>query len=362
MEVVQGNAEEFLHFFHAKQNEIVVAILILSFRRKEVELFSALIDGVTEIDQALGPEIGLFLFAPDADTAVEAFDRGHHFLAGERFNVGGWASRASDFFENSNPRQYDPRYYPEIKQAVARSSTKVVPDFCKIFDIDTDALPCVCTIIKESDRVIISRAGDRLSFDALVRVAINLKSNLALIKQRINFATRGIEGLREWLAATQAADARIKLCETKIVEYATSLQRKYKIVLAPQIKANLRSGNFSVQAFDRLLIDVAGDQFEKISKNSRTRGLRSRTEEWQLKNLHLNDFIRLNDVNGLQRTKDFCEELASDFEHSVASAMSKSGITMRRYRDYIGTVGKISGAVAFLTKAVAFLKTLDGGN
>lgn len=101
MIIAQGSAESFLRMFHGQQNEISIAILILSVRRKEIALYRALIEGLSEIDHALGNEIGLFLFYPDSEAALEAWDHRTTFISGERFSFDGKrpvAMGARDFF------------------------------------------------------------------------------------------------------------------------------------------------------------------------------------------------------------------------------------------------------------------------
>ena len=118
--------------------QMLVAILILSLHRREIDLFSSFIQGVTELDSALGKEVGLFLFYPRAQTSLMAFDKGHHFLAGERIepkttNVKTY--RAVDFFANVDPSSYGSNQ-SQIELAVSRSSVAIVPEFCRIFDVD----------------------------------------------------------------------------------------------------------------------------------------------------------------------------------------------------------------------------------
>lgn len=363
MIIAQGSAESFLRMFHGQQDEISIAILILSMRRKEAKLFHALIDGLTEVDHALGSEIGLFLFYPNSEAALEAWDHGTTLISGERFSFDGKrpvAMGAREFFHASTTPN-DEFYRRQIREIVTSSSAEIVSDFCTIFNISQTELPCVCTIIKGLAAPILSRTGERLSYSRLVQAAHAIRNELEQVRVRAHLLTEDLPTLRRELHSAEDAVQRADAKKNRILDLVKGLERKYDLPLLPQTTAMLAIGSLTTESFDILIREVSRDTCDRVLHDSRAQGVRNAIEKWQDATDEVTNFIQDNAPTTLEDRVRQMELVRSAMETSIRTAFSEAGITMPRLSDYAGTISKLGGAIATLGKVLSFVRPTIGG-
>lgn len=337
-----------------------VAILILSARRKEVELFQSLIDGLAEIDYALGREIGLFLFYPQSEGALQAWDRDTLFIGGERFAYDGenpTAVGAHDFFHTVNPDE-NPHYRDQIRRTVAHSSASIVSEFCAAFDIKPSDLPCVCTLIKGVHQPIISNAGERLSFARLVKAATTIRGELETVRTRGQHLIEGVDGLGRSLREVEQRLGTVDRKKQRILSLVSGLEMKYGVTLAPQITAMLALDSLSAQSFEAVVREVSGEQSDRILRDSRSQGIRHAISAWQERRSEVARFVEANPLNGLQDRVMEIDAIRSELEGAIRAAYADAGISVFRFSEYAGSVAKLSRALSTLAKVVALVKSV----
>lgn len=362
MIVSQGSAESFLRMFHGLQSEMTIAILILSARRKETELFGSLIDGLAEVDQALGREVGLFLFYPNSQAALSAWDRDTKFIGGERFTFNGKrpsAMEAREFFYSVNPDD-NPYYRDQIQRTVAQSSAEIVDEFCTIFEIDPASLPCVCTLIKGVHKPIVSKAGERLSYARLVEAAHSIRRELESIRTRAQFLIEGVHGLERSLVLAEQSAQLADRKRDRVLSLIGGLEQKFNVTLSPQISAMLALRTLTVEGFEAVVSEVANERADQILRDSRSSGIKTAVSKWCEAINDLSVFSTNYRESDLETRATQIESVRTAIEKIIQAAYADAGISVFQFSQYAGSVAKLSGAMASISKLIAFLRTLSG--
>lgn len=359
MHIVEANAEGFLRAFHGQQSEMIVAVLILTVRRRDLELFKSLLEGVAEIDQALGKEIGLFLFHPGPSSGLVEGNRGRSVLPGERLNGPapiGPKTRANNFYQSlaTFPRQ---DVLGDIRaNLVAQSTANIVQDFSIVLELENGDLPCVCTLIQGVPGAIICRAGDRLSYDAIVRVAEVLRPQADEARRQWDGLAAQLPEMRQAIVKLEAIQVREQKLRSKILELAAALERSHNIVLQPQLTAMLANNTLTPARADALVKEVAGEKADKVLASSRTQGIRSRAAAL----LEIGDEMHALASGDSERRfahySDRVEETRLALKRAAESAFAEAGISVWRYRDTIGRLAKTSQMLATAAKAINLLR------
>lgn len=359
MHIVEENAEGFLRAFHGGQNEMIVALLILTVRRIDLALFKSLLEGVTEIDQALGDEIGLFLFYPGQKAGLTGGYSNSRVLAGERLDGPskiGTNTRASNFFKPLTGWAESARYDRQTAVLVAQSSAKIVPEFCEALSIDPGELPCICTLIKGIPGAIVSRAGDRLSYDSVVCAAHAMRPQIQRIQLEFNQVLASIPTLRSGIALLERSDAqKQRLCE-QILNLADGLERRHALILRPQLSAMLNAGTLTADSLESLVREVAKERSDMVLTNSRTGGIRTRLSKLMMLDADVTHFRSVYDIAKLNQYRAIVENAEPELRRAAESAFAEAGITIWRYHDQFAQLSKAGPILGVITKAMTVLR------
>ena len=361
MYVQDESALGFLSTFHQNQNDISIAILILALRKVDIEIYKELIDGVAELDEALGREIGMFLTIP-AHMAVMTATRTGRFLhdaSAKPVDKSGKLKllREMAYFDFTQT----PEYLALSRAAIVGKNIQIVSEFSSIFGIDPEKLPCVCILIKGVDGAVVIESGDRLSYIKLVQSAIDFKNRLVPIKLKLGELVDGVGAFNDALTSTDRTQKKLEKLAKQILDRVNTLQEKHGVTMRPQIVAALTSGQCSATFIDNLVRSIGGSSYEQITKDSRASAIKIMADEWAELHGRVRMTARSFDIAALTAKKVGYDSIVREIHDAADSAFSNSGISARQinvsysevFKYFSPIVGLIMKGISLLSKASA---------
>lgn len=358
MYVLDESTQGFLSTFH-NQDQISIAILVLAQRKDDIDIYRDLLDGVVEVDEALGREIGMFLAVP-AHIAVMTSPRTGDFLrdrSSKSVDKGEKLKRLRDlkYFDFTQTQEF--RLLS--RAAIAGRSVEIVSEFAAVFGIDSEHLPCVCVLIKGVEGATVIESEGDLSYRNLVLAATEFKKRLAPIKIVLADIVDGLGSMKSAMDNTEMAQKRMKSLNSMISDALNTLQRKYKVTLSPQFVAAINSGNLTSNFIDDMFRDVGGSQYNTIIKDSRAKSVMNWAGKWQRLNHKVRATVRSFDLNSLTAKSVAYDSVVREINESARASFSSAGISKRsmtiRYTDILkyvpATLGLLAKAFSLLTKA-----------
>lgn len=350
----EGDAHTFLDFFHNTDHHMVAAIFFLSIEAKDQAIIGDMIDAVTEIDEALGEDIGLFIFGPQCAETLLASDEGFQVLAGRRIDkprpFRSRTSRIKKFFEEANPVNYGGPYDGQIRSAVLRSSTSIVPQFCNIFDIDKARLPVVCAVIRGSSDAIIVPLKNRLDVRELVIVSKLVNERIVELKTRATVAMDGIQSLEHQIRQSEDWSNDLARNKNRVMSCARELEYIHSIVVCPQIQAHLRTKTLSQETIDHVVSRIPSEISADVAADPRLRVIRNCVVQIQKIERKFTSLAESDEMINLVKNKEFLASLSEATRKALHETLADKRLSVANIRS------DVTRAAPWLGRAMKFLE------
>lgn len=351
MFVSEESAGYFLDTFHGRQDECDVAILILSTQAAEV--VGELIDKVSNMDIALGEEIGLFLFGSPGNIIEFKTGSTIHLVPGSKINRG--YQSAKDFFENSS----DTLFVPErIKQNIIARTSRIPLDFCNLLGIDPSKLPAVCILFRGWEDVVVSPVGDRMDFAALSYLARTLREDLDALSVRLEVERRDISQLDEMVKKLDAAQGRHEAHRIGAINSLKALERRYGFVVTPQIQVMFQMRSVAVGKVADLIREQRPHDWPAISASKSWKGAVRSIGAWTSSEENVRALSNGSLISNVISRREYLERFGDEIRKVATAALESSGLSIERHTTYRVPMSKIGAALDFASKAAQLLGKL----
>jgi len=361
MIIYPANVHAFLEEFHTRQTEMVVAILLLTERRQDELELRDMIDRMPELNEALGPHVGLYLFAPGAGQPIATYgDYGRTgILAGERLDQdpdGGQDNRR--FFANLDMKTVPAHDHEAVRNAVARSSVAASRDFARALGVPEEDLPVACAVIRGEDGVVTAPLRTNRVVKTVALAARYLVDNLNPVRRQIVLKRLGGAGVRDVIAEMEMALTKVDKRQDRIVRHLEALERKYSIVLRPQVLARLRLGGLTRDGFGDIVAGLPGDIGGHLIRDSRADGICNLLDELAGVNAEVADLVTAQGWDAFAADVALIEDNAGAIRAAVERAFIDSGVSVRPYP---AALAKNSGVfLGIALRAIGLVRRMHG--
>lgn len=356
MWISQGTVEGFLHAFHAKQTDSDFAMIVLTVKQEDLSVVDSLVRGRAELDLALGKRVGLFLFGNTDQRIVHASSARIYAMKGACLDEAKLTPAREFFSDLSTNRDVSPAQRREL---IAETTLEIVPDFCAALDIDVDALPCMCVLIRGSREVIVVPIRQELSFKGLAQAASAVRAEVQAFEARLDLSARVGPRAREWLAAAEAMSSKRDEMGALILSKIQGLERRFNIVLTPQVRAMLVNGDVAIEKIGEIVKDQAPDKMHEASQSGRWRGLSGQIDAWRKYHASLDEMLKGMSLAEEMKRQDYLIGFEGDLSKAIVVALEGSGLSVKRYRDFRPRASGIKSAIDIVGGVVNLLKKVS---
>lgn len=291
MFVSSAAPEDILRWFHHGQHDQRVLCLILASASDDSDHLSSLIKNFNDTDAALGQEVALIIFHPNANKTFELPARAGAQLLMNGVKAAFGISPLRDtplFREVSDDAQHA---QIEFSREASRATKKLDLEFMRLFEVLPDQLPAICTMVRGLEKVVIKPLGrDWNSKDILEQYFGKLHSFIVKLKkirfpQRRNNIEKLIVDLENKTSSSEAIKKDIDLCLTALSK-GLSISHAESQTLFHYLKQHDRSLN----GLEQLINSISSFQFTSQSKKQRIEKCFRLAEKWDLIRDELNSY------------------------------------------------------------------------